>query len=265
MATLSGRVLIIEDESSLRQTLTRILRQAGCDVTAAATGPEAIQRLTSSAYDLAYLDIHLPEMDGLQVLREVHKLYPQMPVVLFTAYASMETAIEAMRLGATDYLIKPLNPEILLSRTESILKKQAVERRRRELQSQITGLQDELRKLEEALAPTAAPALPPSDRFLKRGHLIVDLQARRATFGERDLVLPPAAFDYLVVLTRHAPDVVDYQTLVTESQGYQTDRREAQELAKWHIHELRDSLEPDPSNPRHVLNVRGIGYRLVVD
>ncbi len=262
---LSGRVLIIEDESALRQTLTRILRQAGCEVTAAATGPEALQRLTTSTYDLAYLDIHLPEMDGLQVLKEVHRLYPQMPVVLFTAYASLETAVEAMRLGATDYLLKPLNPEALITRTESLLKKQTIERRKREIQSQIGMLQDELKKLEETLAPSAAPIIPPSDRFLKRGHLIVDLQARRATFGEQDLVLPPAAFDYLVVLTRHAPDVVDYQTLVTEAQGYQTDRREAQELAKWHIHELRDSMEPEPSNPRHVLNVRGVGYRLVVD
>jgi DNA-binding response OmpR family regulator len=265
MATLSGRVLVIEDETGLRQTLTRILRQAGCEVTAAGTGPEALQRLAASAYDLAYLDIHLPEMDGLQVLKEVHQLYPQMPVVLFTAYASLETAIEAMRLGATDYLIKPLNPEVLLSRTEAILKKQSVERRRREIQAQVGELQEELRKLEEALLPSAAASVPASDRFLKRGQLIVDLQARRATFGERDLTLPPAAFDYLVVLTRHAPDVVDYQTLVTEAQGYQTDRREAQELAKWHIHELRDSLELDPGDPRHVLNVRGIGYRLVAD
>ncbi|MBL8056546.1 MAG: response regulator transcription factor [Anaerolineales bacterium] len=265
MTTLSGRVLIIEDEASLRQTLTRILRQAGCDVTAAGTGPEALQRLAAAPYDLTYLDIHLPEMDGLQVLREVHQLYPQMPVVMFTAFASLETAIEAMRLGATDYLLKPLNPEFLLTRTENILKKQAIERRRRELQSQIAGLQDELRRLDEALIPSSTPAALPSDRFLKRGTLTVDLQARRAVFGERDLTLPPSAFDYLVVLTRHAPDVVDYQTLVTEAQGYQADRREAQELAKWHIHELRDSLEPDPSNPHHILNVRGIGYRLVVD
>lgn len=265
MTTLSGRVLIIEDEAALRQTLTRILRQAGCDVTAAATGPEALQRLAASPYDLTYLDIHLPEMDGLQVLREVHRLYPQMPVVMFTAFASLETAIEAMRLGAMDYLLKPLNPEFLITRTENILKKQAVERRRREIQSQITGLQDELRKLDEALSPAASPASVSSDRFLKRGGLTVDLQARRAVFGERDLTLPPSAFDYLVVLTRHAPDVVDYQTLVTEAQGYQADRREAQELAKWHIHELRDSLEPDPGNPRHILNVRGVGYRLVVD
>lgn len=262
---LSGRILIIEDEASLRQTMTRIMRQAGCEVTAAANGPEALQRLTASSYDLTYLDIHLPEMDGIEVLKEVHRLYPQMPVVLFTAYASLETAVEAMRLGAVDYLLKPLNPELLITRTEALLKKQSVDRRRRELQGQISNLQDEMRKLEESLSPTAPTAAPQSSRFLKLGHLNLDLQARRAIFAERELQLPPSAFDYLAVLMRHAPDVVDYQTLVNEAQGYQADRREAQELAKWHIHELRDSLEPDPGNPRHILNVRGIGYRLVVD
>ncbi|HRF50263.1 MAG TPA: response regulator transcription factor [Anaerolineales bacterium] len=266
--TISGRVLLIEDENSLRQTLTRILRSAGAEVTAAANGPEALQRLGNSKYDLVYLDIHLPEMNGLEVLREIQKFGQAMPVVLFTAHASLETAVEAMRLGATDYLLKPLNPEALLSRTEALLKRQSLERRRRELNSQITNLQDELRRLEgdpSVIAADKVVQVPVSDRFLKRGGLIVDLQARRTTFGEREVQLPPAAFDYLVVLTRHSPDVVDYQTLVTEAQGYQTDRREAQELAKWHIHELRDSLEPDPGNPRHVLNVRGVGYRLIVD
>ena len=182
---LSGRILIIEDEASLRQTMTRIMRQAGCEVAAAANGPEALQRLGNSAYDLAYLDIHLPEMDGLQVLKEIHKMHPQMPVVLFTAYASLETAVEAMRLGATDYLLKPLNPEVLLNRTENILKKQTVERRRRELQSQISSIQDELRKLEESLTPNAQPSSPSSSRFLKMGRLSLDLQARRAIFAER--------------------------------------------------------------------------------
>ncbi|MDW8326918.1 MAG: response regulator transcription factor [Anaerolineales bacterium] len=262
---LTGRILIIEDEASLRQTMTRIMRQAGCEVTAAANGVEALQRLATATYDLAYLDIHLPEMDGMQVLREIHRLYPQMPVVLFTAYASLDTAIEAMRLGATDYLLKPLNPELLISRTEAILKKQAVERRRRELQAQVINLQEELRRLEESLAPPPSANTLQSSRFLKLGKLSLDLQARRAIFAERELQLPPSAFDYLAVLMRHAPDVVDYQTLVNEAQGYQADRREAQELAKWHIHELRESLEPDPSNPHHILNVRGVGYRLVVD
>lgn len=264
--TLSGSVLIIDDEVTLCQTFTRILRQAGCEATAAMDGTEALQRLATSTYDLAYLDLHLPGANGLEVLKEIHLLQPQLPVILFTAHASLQSAIEAMRLGATDYLIKPVDPETLIARTRAVLSERAVQRRRREIQTQIEGLQAELAALESATAPPVpTTASLPSERFLKRGRLVLDLQARRATFGEEELSLPPAAFDYLVVLARHAPDVVDYQTLVTEAQGYQIDRRQAQELAKWHIHELREALEPDPDQPRHVLNMRGTGYRLVAD
>ncbi len=270
---LSGRILIIDDEPGLRQTFTRILRQAGCEVTTAADGPEALQRLSTSSFDLAYLDIHLPGIDGLQVLKEAHRLYPQLSVILFTAHASLQSALEAMRLGASDYLIKPIDPDTLLARTRVILEEQTVQRRKRELQAQIEALQAELKTLDnansaaqaQAPSPALAALTSPADRFLKRGPLILDLQARRATFGERVLLLPPAAFDYLVVLARHAPDVVTYQMLVAEAQGYQTDLRQAQELAKWHIHELRDALEPAEPQPRHVLNVRGVGYRLLVD
>lgn len=264
--TISGHILIIDDEASLRHTFTRILKQAGWEVTTAADGLEAMERLTAGTYSLAYLDIHLPGMDGLQVLKEIHRQHPALPVILFTAHASLESAVEAVRLGAIDYLLKPVDPDALVARTRVVLEERAVERRRREIQEQIEALRAELKQLELSLAPPAAPTPPPGgDRFLKRGTLILDLQSRRATLGDRVLALPPAAFDYLVVLLRHAPDVVQYQTLVAEAQGYQTDRREAQELAKWHIHELRVALEPKPSEPRHVLNVRGVGYRLIVD
>ena len=267
MAT-SGHILIIDDEPGLRQTFTRILRNAGWEVTTAENGPEGLQRLTGSAFDLVYLDIHLPGgMDGLQVLQEVHRQLPQLPVVLFTGRASLQTAVEAIRLGAIDYLTKPVDPETLIARTREILAGQATEKRRQEIHAQLASLQAELQRLDSpaAAAPAPRPAAEGVDRFLKRGTLILDLHARRSTFGDRALNLPPAAFDYLVVLARHAPDVVEYQTLVGEAQGYESDWRQAQELAKWHIHELRDELEPDPRTPRHVLNVRGQGYRLVVD
>jgi DNA-binding response OmpR family regulator len=91
------------------------------------------------------------------------------------------------------------------------------------------------------------------------------LQARRAVLADQALSLPPAAFDYLAVLARRSPDVVEYQTLVAEAQGYQTGRRQARELAKWHVLRLREALEADARRPRRVLNVRGVGYRLVMD
>ena len=264
--TATGKVLVIDDEPALRQTLTRLLRRAGCEVTAAADGPEALRRLAGAPYDLAYLDLHLPEMDGLQVLREMQRLHPNMPVVLLTAYGTLQSALQALRLGASDYLLKPVDPETLVARTRVILAEQAVQRRRREIQQQIEALQAELKRLDESLAPAPPAAVPASgERFIKRGPLIIDLHARRATFGERVMALPPAAFDYLVVLARHAPDVAPYGALVAEAQGYQAEGRQARELAKWHVHQIRDSLEPDPRRPQHVLNVRGMGYKLVVD
>ncbi|MBI5348105.1 MAG: winged helix-turn-helix domain-containing protein [Chloroflexi bacterium] len=83
--------------------------------------------------------------------------------------------------------------------------------------------------------------------------------------GDKVLSLPPAAFDYLAVLARHAPNTVDYQTLVNEAQGYQTESFQAKDLAKWHIHQLREALETNPDDPKYIVNMRGVGYRLVVD
>ncbi len=259
------RVLIVDDEANLRQTLARILHQIGCEVTTSADGAEALQRLENSPYDLVYLDIRLPGVDGLQVLRQIHDRYPQVAVVLLTAHASISSAVEAVRLGATDYLIKPISPEALSAHTRTILADQAVQRRRREIQEQIDALQAELKTLDQSPVVTPSFTTPVDDRFLKRGALILDLHTRRATYTDRVLALPPTAFDYLVVLARHAPDVVPYQTLVVEAQGYQTDLRQAQELTNWHIHTLREALERESAGSCHLLTVRGTGYRLVVD
>jgi two-component system, OmpR family, response regulator RegX3 len=117
----------------------------------------------------------------------------------------------------------------------------------------------------EEISISTPKQVPASDeRFVRRGGLTLDLHTRRATMNERVISLPPTSFDYLLALARHAPNVVDYQTLVSEAQGYATDTREAQELTKWHIHHIRQALEPDSRNPVHVINVRGAGYRLVI-
>jgi DNA-binding response OmpR family regulator len=190
-----------------------------------------------------------------------------MPVVLFTAQPDLNSAVDALRLGATDYLLKPLRPEVFIERTKTILAAQQKERRKREIQAQIEALQAELKSIdgEEAAASAQTPTTPAADRFLKRGALVLDLHARRLLMGELAINLPPTSFDYLVVLARHAPEVVDYQTLVAEAQGYQADPREAQELTKWHIHHIRQAVETDPRNPTYILNVRGTGYRLLGD
>jgi DNA-binding response OmpR family regulator len=261
--SLSGNILIIDDEASLRQTFAQILRQAGCQVTVAADGPEGLRRLSAAAYDLVYLDIRLPGMDGLQVLQNIQRLYNQLPVILFTAHASLQSALDAIRLGAADYLLKPLKPAALIARTQSILAEQAVRRRRRQIQEQIAVLQAELKTLEGPSPAAILPTTTAHDRFLHCGPLELDTLAQRATLDGRPLSLSPTGFDYLAVLARHAPEAVSYQTLVAEAQGYQADNSQARELARWHIHSLRENLEPNPDAPRYILNVRGVGYRLV--
>ncbi|MBL8062172.1 MAG: response regulator transcription factor [Anaerolineales bacterium] len=268
---VTGHILIIDDEATLRKTLARVLQQAGFEVTTAESAEQGLDFLKTTRFDMILTDLRMPGIQGLEALKLINANYPTLPVVLFTAQPDVNSAVEALRHGATDYLMKPLKPEVIIERTRSILLKKQTEKRKREITQQIESLQAELKSLEERES-SILPAQPvnPSrvvdkERFIKRGPIVLDLQARRVIRDEQIVNIPPTSFDYLVVLARHAPDVVDYQTLVAESQGYQTDLRESQELSKWHIHQLRQAIEADVHNPVHLLNVRGTGYRLVTD
>lgn len=265
----NSHILIVDDEASLRQTMARILQRAGYEVTSAATGSEGLALLSQHPFDLIYLDIRMPEMSGLEVLKMIHSKFPDLPVILFTAQPDLHSAVEALRSGATDYLLKPLKPQAVIDRTKAILANKQKERRKRELQRQIEALQTELSTLEREADPeqkeTSRQSKIPDDRFLRRGKLTLDMHTRRVMVKDRIINLPPTAFAYLLVLARHAPNLVDYQTLVAEAQGYQADAREAQELVKWHVHHLREAIEPDVKHPTFIINVRGMGYRLVGD
>ena len=265
---VQGHVLIVDDEATLRQTLARILQRTGLEVTTVASGPEALDYLTRQACDLVYLDIRMPDMNGLTVLRLIHAQFADLPVVLFTAQPDMSSAVEALREGAADYLLKPLDPKALVERTQAILSRRQKDKRKQEIQAQIESLEAELKGIEDEEAHSGeADSHPPDtgDRYLTRGKLRFDLHTRRLTLGQRAIDLPPTAFDYLLVLARHAPNVVDYQTLVTEAQGYQAEAREAQEIVKWHVHHIRQAIEKDVHKPSFLINVRGAGYRLVLD
>ena len=263
-----GHILIIDDEASLRQTLARILQRAGFEVTTAANGRDGLALVHEHPFDLLYLDIRMPDISGLELLKNIHTSFPELPVILFTAQPDLNSAVEALRRGATDYLLKPLKPQTVIDRTQSILADRQKERRKRELQRQIDMLQAEVMALDKnastASESTTQQTNSTDDRFIKRGMLTLDMHTRRVTMQERVINLPPTSFDYLLVLARHTPNIVDYQTLVSEAQGYEADMSESQELTKWHIHHIRQAIEPDKRKPVHVINVRGAGYRLVV-
>jgi DNA-binding response OmpR family regulator len=268
--TSAAHILIVDDEANLRRTVARVLQRAGFAVTTAASASEGMALLAAQQFDLVYMDIRMPDMNGLEALKSIHAMYPQLSVILFTGQPDLSSAVSALRHGALDYLQKPLKPELLIERARTALTKLERERRRREIQTQIESLQMELKGLEssaEMQQPSASVATAETEnRYLKRGSLTLDLHTRRVSMGtNQSIFLPPTSFDYLLVLARHAPNVVDYQTLVAEAQGYQASAREAQELVKWHIHHIRQAIEPDISHPTFVINVRGSGYRLVAD
>lgn len=260
-------ILIIDDEANLRQTMVRILKQAGYEVTAAGNGLEGLNLLAQHEFNLVYLDIRMPDMNGLDVLKKIHETYPDLAVILFTAQPDIHSAIQALRHGASDYLLKPLKPSQVIELTHAILAKQENNRRKRDIQEKIESLKAELDTLDGGgvIKGTANTGIKASDRYLIRGKLTLDLHRHQVTIDHRVVDLSITAFNYLLALARHAPGIVDYQTLVAEAQGYKATSREGQELAKWHIHHIRQAIEADIQRPAIIINVRGIGYRLVGD
>lgn len=254
-------ILIVDDEENLRMTLSRILNKEGHTVTTAPSGEEALHLTRAGAFDLAFIDLKMAGMGGLELLGELRSQYPEMPVLILTAHASLDSAIEAVRQGARDYLIKPADPTAIIERVDEILTEQTGPQRQREILSQIQNLVSELQP-EDRPAPSAVPADPV--RFLQRGPFVLDLQARHLEMNGNYIALSPTNFDYLVTLVRHAPNPVTYQVLVLESQGYDVTLVEAREMSRWRIHELRKAIEPDQKEPRLLITVRGSGYKLVI-
>jgi len=259
-------ILIIDDEPGLRQSLAMILQRQGYLVTTAAQAEEARHLLLAGPFDLAIVDLRMPAVDGLTLLDEIHDRYPEMPVFILTAYASLKSAIEAMRRGARDYLLKPVEPEVLVTRVQEVFATQARPYRRREIATQLQQLIGELHGLDNNRAgPEPLPAEPPPDpsRYLQRGTLTLDLHTHRIMLEDRQIPLPPSVSAYLVTLMRHAPDPVPYDVLVKESQGYEVVGKEAREIARRQVHELRGALEGDTRHPHYIITVRDYGYRFV--
>jgi len=265
--TSTHTILIIDDEANLRRSLSIILQRGGYLVTCAANAQEGFQLLQAGSFDLMFLDIKLPDRSGIALLPDIRQLYPDMPVLILTAHATLETAIEAVRQGARDYLLKPIDPDHILVRTQEILAEQGQPKRRREITSQIQALFAEWNQLEGANETPVSifGTLPPTDpsRYLRRGSLTLDMHTRHVMQNDQYIPLPPSTFDYLVTLVRHSPEPVPYQTLVKESQGYDLSRVEAREITRWQIHELRKALEVDSHKPQYIFTVRDVGYRLV--
>ena len=259
--TPQPNILIVDDEDPLRRSLSLILQKENYRVETAANVEAALEYLQLHEYDLMFLDLNMPGMSGIDLLVEVHRRFSHMPVLILTAHAALESAIQAVRLGARDYLIKPVEPVLILARVAEVLTEREQPTRKKEIVDTMQSLLTELQEMEgEAATPTSTSASPAGS--LKKGPFELDLHAQHVTLNGKYIPVSGIYLAYLGTLLRHAPKAVAYKTLVEESQGSDVSFVEARDLARWRIHELRKVIEADPGRPQYILTVRGTGYRV---
>src|SRR4026207_542623 len=176
--TPQNNILIVDDENHLRLSLSLILQKENYLVETAADAEAALDCLQLHEYDLMFLDLNMPGTSGIDLLVEVHRQFPHVPVLILTAHAALESAIQAVRLGTRDYLIKPVEPVLILARVAEVLAEREQPARRRGMVGQIQALLAELQKIEgEDTTPTSTLAALPSansSRFLRKGVFELD-------------------------------------------------------------------------------------------
>jgi DNA-binding response OmpR family regulator len=231
------QVLIVDDEEGIRTALTEILRRDGHAVTSAASGEEALERLRDTGFDVAVLDLKLGgRVDGLRVLEAVNWRWPATAKIILTAHGSLDSAMEAIREGVDAYLLKPVRAQEL---------RQAV--------------QQVLNRREQRAARVAEP--PEEEMVVRSGGFEADLRSREVLLDGVPLDLTVCEFELLVHLMRNQRRVVPPPELVEVVREYECSHlQEARDIIKWYVYRLRRKVEPNPSRPRYILNVRGVGY-----
>ena len=250
-------LLVVDDESSVRDALSYTLRKEGYRVDVAASGPEAIQAARRRRPDLVVLDVMLPGMDGFQVCRTL-RAESTVPILLLSARGEEIDRVVGLEIGADDYLTKPFAMRELLARIRAMLRR--VEMMRPDVRP------DPLARAESGsdLGPgdAGAPA-EAADSPVVLGDLVVDQARRTATLGGEPLTLRPKEFDLLYFLAKHPGVVHSRDVLLRRVWGY--DFSFGTRTVDVHVRWLRQKIEHDPSDPRRLETVRGVGYRLVVD
>jgi two-component system, OmpR family, alkaline phosphatase synthesis response regulator PhoP len=228
-----ARVLIVEDEPDLAMGLRVSFEADGHTVTVAHTGTDGYRRAVESPQpDLMILDLMLPDVDGYEVLRRVRRDGLDTPVILLTARGEETDRVRGFRTGADDYVTKPFGVMELLLRVRAMLRR--------------------------GVHHSAASMVPSTiERF---GTVEVDLTGRVVRRDGRDVILTLKAFELLVALLHSADRTVTRQDLLRNVWGYGSDV--VSRTIDAHIAELRRKLEIDPANPRHIITVQKVGYRL---
>ncbi len=221
-------VLAVDDDAAILRTLGIAMRARGYEVETVADGRSALQSLTERVPDVVLLDLGLPDLDGTEVLRRIRET-SQVPVVVLSARHESDDKVEALDLGADDYVTKPFGMEELLARVRASLRR---------------------------AAPSRAPVVTVGD-------LVLDVEDRRATRAGEPVHLTPTEWKIVEVLARAEGRLVRQTSLLTEVWG-PTYERETHYL-RVYLAQLRRKLEDDPAHPRMLITDPGLGYRLLSD
>jgi DNA-binding response OmpR family regulator len=222
-------ILVVEDEDTLRETLIYNLEQEGYAALSAGDGDEALKIIRKQRPDLVLLDIMLPGLDGLAVCRLVRRDpdIAHIPIIMLTARGTQGDKMVGLDSGADDYITKPFGLGELLARVRAVLRR--------------------------------APGQAAPGEKLEAGDIRVDLASRRAYRGDQELHLSHKEFDLLVELMRNRGAVLSRDLILSRVWGYDYygDSRTVDVHVRW----LRQKIEDDPSEPKHIVTVRGVGYR----
>jgi two-component system, OmpR family, response regulator RegX3 len=224
------RVLVVEDEESFSDALSYLLRREGYDVAVATTGPEAIALFERSGADLVLLDLMLPGLSGTEVCRAIRQR-SVVPIIIVTARDAEVDKVVGLELGADDYVTKPFSSRELVARIRAVL--------RRGVES------DELVSSVVAAGPVR-----------------MDVERHTVTVDGTEVTLPLKEFDLLELLLRNADRVLTRSQLIDRVWG--SDYVGDTKTLDVHVKRLRAKIEADPANPKHLVTVRGLGYKFSV-
>ena len=222
---MNERILLVEDDLSLQRSATLLLERAGFTVRVAADGAEALDIVARDRFDLLLLDVMLPGVDGFEVCRQVRRT-SRMPIVMLTARSDITDVVVGLELGADDYITKPFEGPELTARVRAVLRRAAAE---------------------------------PDAPLVRVRELEIDTAAFSATQGGMELDLTATEFRLLTELARSAGRVLTREALLERVWGY--DYLGDSRLVDMAVKRLRDKLDDDPRDPRHITTIRGVGYR----
>jgi DNA-binding response OmpR family regulator len=224
------KILVVEDDTSVREVVVTTLQEAGFTVVGIGHGLRGLDLAKSGGYDLAVLDVLLPGCNGTDICRELRRTPLEIGIIMLTDRGSEADKVLGLELGADDYLTKPFSPRELVARVRAVLRRS-----------------------------TSKGETEPQSEKIILGDVVVDPVGRSVTRSGKLLDLTVTEFDLLFFMAKHLDRAFSRGQLLQAVWGYSSDGYEA--TVNTHINRLRAKIELDPADPRHIQTVRGVGYK----